>query len=155
MILEKDYERISKKAVRCWQIKGAIFSGFVTAALLVVYFLWFKHWYILPVIPAVIALKCFILPAIEYRQWQYRVEADRVEIIHGIFILQWGIIPINRIQHLKIEQGFLQKRFDISNVTIYTAGAIQWIKALPSDRAKQIIDQLNKAIVSEEGEQNE
>lgn len=155
MILEKDYERISKKAVRCWQIKGAIFSGFVTAAVLVVFFLWFKHWYILPVIPVVIILKCFILPAIEYRQWQYRVEADRVEIIHGIFILRWSIIPINRIQHLKIEQGPLQKLFDISDVTIYTAGAIQWIKALHSDRAKEIIDRLNKAIVNEEGEQNE
>ncbi len=154
MILDKKYEKISKKAVRCWQINGAIFSAFLTAVVLIGYFVWFRHWYILPIIPVVILLNCFILPTIEFRQWQYLIESDRVEIVHGIFLVQRTVIPINRIQHLKVVQGMIQKFFDISDVTIFTAAGTQKIEALPSEKAKQIIERLNAVILSEEVEKN-
>jgi len=68
--------------------------------------------------------------------------------------VQRTVIPINRIQHLKVVQGMIQKFFDISDVTIFTAAGTQKIEALPSEQAKQIIERLNAVILSEEVEKN-
>lgn len=149
------YSKISKKAVKCWRIGSAIFTVFITAVIFVVYHLWFKQ-LILFLIPVCLGvLKIFILPSIEYRQWKYRIVFDRVETIHGIFFTERCVTPINRIQHLKITQGLIQKKLDISDINIYTAAGVHKIEAIPYDDAKLIIDRLNSTIIAEEENKNE
>ena len=43
-------------------------------------------------------LGLLLYPELEYRQWGYIVEEDRVVIRHGIFFVKKVIIPIIRIR---------------------------------------------------------
>ena len=155
MLAEKSFTRISPKALRYWQTTGMIFSIIFSIVVVLVYLLFFKQWYILPSIVVVIALACFVFPIIEYKQWAYLIELDRVEIIHGIFSVERTVIPINRIQHVKLEQGLIQKYFDLSDVTIYTAGSVQKIEALHTKEAKLIVERISTAVINEDGDISE
>lgn len=150
----ENYQPIAKAAQKLWVIHACIRSVIFLSIAIGIYFLLYTHIWIfgLVVLEAIITIT--IMPAIEYRQWRFFIGADRIEIIHGIFFTKRTLIPINRIQHLKIEQGILQKRFDLATVDLYTAGGIHQIKGLQYAEADEIVRKLNQ-VVLEENERKE
>ena len=147
----KTYHSVDPSATKLWRISGAIGTLVFIGIALFVYFVVYEHLWIF-LIPLLIGIgPIFIFPAIEYRQWKYWIGDDRVEIIHGIFFVKRIILPINRIQHLKIRQGILQKQFDLASVDLFTAGGNHGIEALPMAVAEEIALHLNRVVV-EEGE---
>ncbi len=145
----ENYQRVGKDARKLWTIHACISAAIVLGISIAVYVILYQHIWIfgLVVLDAIISI--IIMPAIEYRQWRYFIGEDRIEIIHGIFFTKRTLIPINRIQHLKIEQGILQKRFDLATVDIYTAGGNHQIKAVLYAEADEIVRRLNHSVVQE------
>lgn len=145
----ENYQRVAKAARKLWIIHGCISTVVFLAVLIGVYLIAYQHIWIfgLAVLEAVYGI--LIKPAVEYRQWRYLIGEDRIEIIHGIFFTKRSLIPINRIQHLRIEQGILQKRFDLASVDIYTAGGSHQIQALRYDEADAIVRGLNHIVAAE------
>lgn len=144
-----NYERINPAAKKVWMINGFIFSVIILAAVVAVTLLLYKSIWI---ISGGIVLSLFITvisPLYEYKQWKYSINAEKVEIIHGIFIVQRTVIPINRVQHINIKQGLIQKHYDISGVEIFTAGGRHAIEGLHSAVATQIADHLNTLVIQE------
>ncbi|HEX3075536.1 MAG TPA: PH domain-containing protein [Lachnospiraceae bacterium] len=147
---ESTYSRISIHSIKCWRISGAIFTAIVTGATFAVYHFLYQS-YMIFLVPAIVGiLYIFLFPVLEFQQWMYRIDSDRVETIHGIFFVEHSVIPINRIQHLKIVQGILQKGFGIANINIYTAAGVQKIVSIPQKDAKSVIDKLNSTIIAED-----
>ncbi len=146
----ENYQHVAKDARKLWTIHACIGAFVVLIITMGVYFIVYKHiWiYVLTALYAIVSI--IVMPAVEYRQWRYLIAEDRIEIIHGIFFTKRVLIPINRIQHLKIRQGVLQKRFNLSTVDIYTAGGAHEIEALLYDEADGIVRKLNH-LVAEEG----
>lgn len=143
----ENYRPVAKAARKLWTIHACISALIFLGIAIGIYFILYKHiWIFAPVaLEAIITIA--ILPAVEYRQWRYLIGEDRIEIIHGIFFTKRSLIPINRIQHLKIEQGILQKRFDLATVDIYTAGGTHQIKAVLYMEADEIVRKLNHSVV--------
>lgn len=146
----QNYQRVAPAARKLWIIHGCIGTIVILSIVVAVYAIAYRHiWvFVLPALEAVYAIG--LKPAIEYRQWRYHIGADRIEIIHGIFFTNHSLIPVNRIQHLKIQQGILQKRFDLATVDIYTAGGSHQIQALQYSEAEKIVLRLNHLVASEE-----
>ncbi len=145
----ENYQPIAKAAQKIWMIHACISALVVLGIAFGIYFILFKHLWIFGLVALDAIVTIFIMPAIEYRQWRYFIGEDRIEIIHGIFFTNRTLIPINRIQHLKIEQGILQKRFDLATVDLYTAGGTHLIKGLKYAIADEIVRKLNQIVLEE------
>lgn len=88
----------------------------------------------------------FVGSFLEYKQWKYAIFEDKVELIKGIIIREKTIIPMSRIQNLKIKQGPIQRIYKITSVNIITAGGHHEIPALPVEKAEKITKNLNLLI---------
>lgn len=147
--LDEKYQPVAKDARKLWTIHACISALIILGITVGIYLIIYKHIWIFGLVALEAILTIIIMPAIEYRQWRYFIGEDRIEIIHGIFFTKRTLIPINRIQHLKIEQGILQKRFDLATVEIYTAGGRHQIKAILYAKADEIVCKLNHSVVEE------
>ena len=147
-----NYQPIAKAARKLWIIHACIGVFVILGIALGVYFFLYTHIWIFGLVVLDAILTIIIMPAVEYRQWRYFIGSDRIEIIHGIFFTNRTLIPINRLQHLKIEQGVFQKKFDIATVDLFTAGGIHQIKGLRYSVADEIVRKLNQIVSEENGE---
>ncbi len=143
------YESLHPSAKKVWVIHGIIAAIIVLGPAVAAVFL-FEFWW--QVVPAVLLsiYWVFFWPIWEMAQWRYLVTTEQVETIHGIFFRNHTVIPINRIQHMDIRQGPLQKKFGLAKLTIYTAASIHQIPALSMDIAEQIASDLGKVILTED-----
>lgn len=161
----KIYKSIDKKAVKTWIIGRAIVSIIIIVVYISVMYLFvipkFGHIlilkyasYILALIIIVVSiLESLIWPFLEYKQWRYGIFQDKIELIKGIIIRQRIIIPISRIQNLKIEQGPIKRIYGITSINIITAGGYHEIPAITLEEAEKITENLKRII--EIGEKNE
>ena len=79
-----------------------------------------------------------IYPMIEYKQWGYRIEEEKVDIRHGIFFVTNTVIPVIRIQHITVSQGPINRRLGLYDVEISLASGSFKIECL----AKQVADEM-------------
>ena len=145
---EESFKRIHPFAKRLWMINGIIGSAVIMIISLVIF--WFTvFWALIPGVLLSIYL-IFIHPALEYRQWLYKITDQYVDYTHGIFFKKRTIIPISRIQHMDIKQGPVQKHYKLSNIVIFTAGQAHEIEAVLSSEAQSMVDSLNMLILKED-----
>ncbi len=85
----------------------------------------------------------FILPPIEYRQWEYLITDDKIHIKHGIFLTEHTIIPIVRIQHVSFSQGIILRKFSLVTLKVHTASGNFKIECLKKEIAEDITQKLN------------
>ena len=63
-----------------------------------------------------------ILPHRIYRRWGYEMGAEQFRILRGFLWRTDTIVPFNRIQHIDVAQGPLQRYFGLSTLIVHTAG---------------------------------
>ena len=81
------------------------------------------------------------LSLIRYKYKGYAVREHDIIYKSGIFSRITTIIPYNRIQHIEISQGFLDRMFNLSKIKIYTAGGAMGdmsISGLSLDKGSEI-----------------
>jgi uncharacterized protein len=64
----------------------------------------------------------FIVPARKYRHWGYDMGSDRLRIVRGYMFFRDTVVPFGRIQHIDVEQGPIDRRYDLATLTVHTAG---------------------------------
>jgi len=147
-----DYSKPDIKAVKSWRIGQAIgfaitfaiAAGIFTAAYITG---WDGPVRIIVEITA-IGLSIYALigmvlfPKLEYMQWGYKVEEDRVVIRHGIFFIKESVIPVIRIQSITVSQGPINRRFGLFNVEIALASGTFEIEGLTRETADTISENL-------------
>lgn len=159
-----DYRSIDMNAVKTWMIGRTI-----TSIIIFTVYVLINHFVIIPkfyhifmvryfmnilgfIIILMAILDSFVWPFLEYQQWKYGIFKDKIELIKGIIVRKKIIIPISRIQNLKIEQGPIQRIYKISSINIITAGGCHVIPAIPVEEAEMISERLKRII--EMGEKN-
>lgn len=58
-----------------------------------------------------------------FESWRIEVDDERIRVDHGVVIHQSAFVPRTRIQHVSTQQGPLQRSFDLTSLTMHTAGA--------------------------------
>lgn len=158
------YQKIDARSVKSWRIGGLIEFAIVLCVCIPAAFLIASSdlsplWHYLAKTAMVIAVcfsiaDIFIFPAIEYRQWGYILEDDRVVIRHGIFFVKETVIPIIRIQNITISQGPINRKLGLCEIRISLASGVFSIKGLDRQTAGTISEKLKKQLyqrVSEKG----
>jgi membrane protein YdbS with pleckstrin-like domain len=86
--------------------------------------------FIVPVILIYIFM-AFVVPARKYRHWGYAMGADRLRIVRGYMFYRDTVVPFGRIQHIDVDQGPIDRRYDLATLTVHTAGNHNSTVALP------------------------
>lgn len=73
----------------------------------------------------------FILPHRIYRRWGYDMGTEQLRVLRGFMWRTDTIVPFNRIQHIDVAQGPLQRFFGLSTLIVHTAGTHNSIVTLP------------------------
>ncbi len=151
----KEFSRVDKKAKTKWRISRflglLVLAGISAGAMAMVSGAGDTGLNILCAICCGIVLllqllNLIVYPIIEYIQWQYLVDDDRIEIKKGIFWRSHTVIPISRIQHVSAKSGPLQNMLGLSTVQINTAGGVHTIDELNKETAAQICDKLRNIV---------
>lgn len=97
-----------------------------------------------------VALSAHIRPLWRYRYTRYKVDPYGIQIASGRFFRQVITVPHARVQHIDVLQGPLERRFDLANIVIYTAGTTHSAVRL-SGLAHPVAIELRERLVKERG----
>lgn len=100
-------------------------------------------WIIMLPVWAILSIFQFWIAARRFAAEAYSLR-DR-DILHrkGVLIQTETIVPFNRVQHVSIKRGPLEKYFGLASLNIFTAGGQSSdleISGLPADRANELKD---------------
>ena len=68
------------------------------------------------------ALLIIRVPLRRYQARGYDMGTDRLRVVRGIMFHSDTVVPFGRIQHIDVNQGPLQRLYDIATLTVHTAG---------------------------------
>ncbi len=151
----KEFSRVDKKAKTKWRVSrfiGLVMLAIASAATILAVStaeepsLTILAGIICGVVLLIQLVNLIVYPIIEYIQWEYLIDEDRIEIKKGIFWRSHTIIPISRIQHVSSKSGPLQNMFGLASVQINTAGGVHSIDELNKEVAKEICDKLKNIV---------
>ncbi|MEM1132528.1 MAG: PH domain-containing protein [Pseudomonadota bacterium] len=77
------------------------------------------------------ALIVVVLPGRKYRRWGYAMESDRLRVLRGFLFRTDTIVPFNRIQHIDVGQGPIERMCGVATLVVHTAGTHNSIVTLP------------------------
>lgn len=142
---------ISVERLVGWIVCG-IFSFFmISAAGMILLFADIPMWLrillaVMVLIP--IGLLCWIAqckPGIDYRYRSYRLNTQCIEIRKGILWRKVLNVPRNRLQHIDVNSGPIERKYGLAHLIIHTAGTISasvTLEGLDQETAIQIRDYL-------------
>ena len=68
----------------------------------------------------------------------YSISPDEIDLQRGWLVQSRTVVPMNRVQHLKSEQGLLARRFHLSDLHIHTAAGAIVIDGLDQHEAAAV-----------------
>ena len=144
-----EYKKLDKKIIDGWRtsrlIRLACFLIPTVAATILVDIdaIWWKVVFcVLCAVCAYCLLGLILYPPIEYRQWGYYIDDEKVVIRHGLFFIDQTIIPIIRIQNITISQGPINRHLGLYKVEIALASGSHEIVGLDQETADSISEGL-------------
>lgn len=141
--LPADRRRLPLRVVTYWRIQAAL-SGLIVTTLLVLGATrldWFTpavRWIVVALAVLIFGVRVVLVPPIRRRIVSYAVSTDEIDLRHGFLVVTRTVIPMNRVQHLKTEQGPLAARFRLASVHIHTAAGTVSMHGLDAEVADDL-----------------
>ncbi len=148
-----EFQKLDKRIVSAWRIT----RGILLASLLVGFagiYIWIRRfeffhdfsylYYGAVCLVLVLAtLNLLVYPPLEYIQWKYYIDEEKVVIKEGLFWLKTTVVPVIRIQHLSTECGPVNRKMGLVKLRIHTTSVPFTINGLTEEVAEQIAASLN------------
>lgn len=142
-------EKPDPKVLMVWRWSNALgYSIFSIIAMLVlgllVVFAKYPSWYLgLCLIPIALWFFSGLVLKRQWENWTFQVTTEALDMSHGWIWKNRRIVARDRIQHVDINSGPVDRRFGLVQVVVYTAGAtVGMIPGLRPERANALRDQL-------------
>ncbi|MFE6039070.1 PH domain-containing protein [Streptomyces sp. NPDC056452] len=146
------------RAVGWWRAQWLLLTGAAVAVLglLGAFIAPARFWLLVPAAAlAVIGLLCAVLfPLWWFRTHRWEVTDDAVYVRTGVFLQEWRIAPMSRIQTVDTVRGPLEQLFGLATVTVTTAsakGAVQ-IEGLGHEVAAELAERLTRVTQATPGD---
>ncbi|MGV3618188.1 MAG: PH domain-containing protein [Fimbriimonas sp.] len=139
ILAEGQPQKLHPAIRKVWQI-STLFGGLVLAVLLGIpeYFITRRldSWPLpFPMIgPGLGLLKTifgWFMAGRQYEQWTYALREHDLVLTHGVLWRTRRCVARDRVQHLDVNSGPLDRRFGLVQVSIYAAGALGGIGSIP------------------------
>jgi membrane protein YdbS with pleckstrin-like domain len=119
-----DLSRFDPKHVKAMRLAASIFA----VPLLIAGFVGEVMAFLPPgllIVPAVLiaALIVFRIPRRRYQTRGFQLADERVRVVSGIWFRSDTVVPFGRVQHIDVEQGPIERMYDIATLTVHTAGS--------------------------------
>jgi membrane protein YdbS with pleckstrin-like domain len=110
-----------------------------------------SHWVFWTLLTAValLFLACWCLLPLQVRRTRFLLRTQDFLLQSGVLLRKAVLIPLQRVQHVTITQGPLQKRFGLATLKVYTAGGYDAEAALADIEyplAQTLSEQLGRLI---------
>ena len=154
-----DYKGLHKDYLTAELIGTSIFTVFIAIggiSFLIFNTLDLPMWTSGVIIALILAVILFIywITLKSFHHKQYALRTHDISYKEGLWWKQNTVIPFNRIQHVEVQQGPIQRLFDLAKIKIYTAGgstsdlSISGLYVDTAHKLKHYI--INKASLDEE-----
>ncbi|KRN04615.1 MULTISPECIES: PH domain-containing protein [Holzapfeliella] len=145
LLTQKMPSRI-KKAWFISDIVEAIISLIVVGTVGNIFPIPYKEWVMPIVLIAIVAFFVGSLVLIPYRYHfhRYQIDGDAISFQRGVFFRKTVYVPLNRVQHIEIEQGPILKIFDLEELIIHTAATKHSISGLNPSTASELREEVTK-----------
>jgi uncharacterized protein len=148
LTIEEPTETISNDAVKVWRISNTIEHGIAILILTVLVvcaekFGWYD-WigivlYFLggfTVFSSIFSI--FIEPTYLQSTWRYKIDQQFVQMKRGKWQEQHTLIPMEKVEYVRTEQGPIMRRYGLYNIEIGTTASNHIIPAIGRDEAKRL-----------------
>ena len=110
----------------------------------------------LVLIPLLILLAYPLLfaPARHYRALGYLRDGDELHVASGVWVRTETVVPLDRVQHIDVSQGPIERAFGVTRLVLHTAGTMNSLVVLPGlarATAEAIRDEIRARIRQESG----
>lgn len=150
--IEEPTEKISIDAVKVWRLSNTLghLLALIIIAILVVcsnLFGWFE-WinivlYIIGGLATLSALFSIVIePLYVQRTWRYQIDQQFVQLKHGKWQVKHTLIPMEKVEYVRSEQGPLMRLFDLYTIEVGTTTSSHVIPGIPSEEAKLLKAQI-------------
>jgi len=85
-----------------------------------------------------------VLTKIRYTVFWYAISPTEIDIQQGIIFTERSVVPMHRVQSLRIERGPVADRYRLTNLTIRTAGGSVSLHGLDRDEAGELCDRISR-----------
>ena len=123
----KEFNSLSKNYLKVLLFRLAIFALFMTAGVLAFIFFAGKEspFFVKAIMISVISILLIYLVVITilgFVKKGYLVREKDISFKRGLIVYKQTSVPFNRIQHVEVNQGVLEKIYNLSSLKIFTAG---------------------------------
>jgi membrane protein YdbS with pleckstrin-like domain len=94
----------------------------------------------------------FIGPARRFGCWGYRMDGEELQVVRGLMVQVHTVVPLDRVQHIDLAQGPLERSFGVSRLIVHTAGTLHsqvLLPGLPRSTAEAMRDEIRERIKRE------
>jgi hypothetical protein len=94
----------------------------------------------------------FISPGRRYAAWSYALDQDDLRIGRGVWTQVSTMVPLDRVQHLDIAQGPIERAFSVCRLVLHTAGTLHSQVTLPGltrETAERMRDEIRARVQPE------
>ena len=108
-----------------------------------------------PLIAAALLILLYLVlwaPPRRYRAWGYAMDPDELQVRRGVWTRVQTVVPLDRVQHIDVTRGPLEKMFGVATLVVHTAGthnSIVTVPGLAPERAAEIRDVIREHVRSD------
>lgn len=149
-------ERLDPRVVPYWLVSGL--AGFVVLVAIVLAALWYfaervpiaprTTWTLAGVLLGAQGVWTLLSPPLAHRVWRFRIDDRLLVARYGIIVRQEKVIPTNRLQHVDLVRGPIERLFGLATLIVHTAGteAVAFrLPGLAAARATELRDHILRA----------
>jgi membrane protein YdbS with pleckstrin-like domain len=141
--------RLSRPVIAYWRwrwVFSRVPSLLLLAALAIVipWGAWWMRWSLFLVVAAVGIIGVIFLPPIRYRVFWYAISPTEIDIQHGIVFLKRSVIPMHRVQSLRVERGPLADHYRMATLRISTAASSLSVSGLDRAEADAVCSRISQ-----------
>lgn len=94
----------------------------------------------------VLVIQPIALLIIGVKHFKYYIDEHGISYIHGLIFVEKTVVPIRRIQQIEIEEGPINKIFNLVELKVVTAGGDLEIECLKKEVAEKLANDLRIVI---------
>lgn len=107
------------------------------------------------VLPVLVPLLYAVLiaPGRRFRAWGYHMDEEELAVRRGVWTQVHTVVPLDRVQHIDVAQGPLERGFAVCRLIVHTAGTMHSQVALPGltrETAERMRDEIRARIRQEQ-----
>jgi membrane protein YdbS with pleckstrin-like domain len=93
-----------------------------------------------PVLAALVS--AVIVPEVRWRRFRYEVREEEIDLLRGVVTITRTLVPMQRVQHVDVQRGALERLLGFSSVVFHTAAGGNRIPALRPAEATAVRDRI-------------